>query len=56
MAELICGGAEAQIYYTEQHGCDNHSSQKVKQHKLLNDFALSIDAFLDELKKQNKLN
>jgi len=56
MAQLICSGSETQVYYTEQHGYDTHSSQKVKQHALLHDFASSIDALLSELKKQNQLD
>lgn len=51
IAELIIGGADTQVYYLNIGGFDTHSNQNKQQNKLLNSYALAVDALMADLKK-----
>ena len=53
-AKLICSGLETRIYYTDLSGFDTHVGQESRQAHLLQQYAESISAFVEELKANDR--
>lgn len=54
IGQFINSGLDTHIYYTKLKGFDTHASQLGKQDKLLKDYAQAIDAFVKDLKRNNR--
>ena len=53
MAQFINSGMETKVFYSSLGGFDTHSYQNNKQKRLLDMYAESMEAFVNDLKKQN---
>ena len=53
VAQFINSRVAAKVFYTSLSGFDTHSSQEVKQERLLGNYANSVAEFVKDLKKQN---
>jgi uncharacterized protein (DUF1501 family) len=56
VARMIAGGLPTRVYYVSQGGYDTHSNQTGTHDRLLTELALSIAAFVKDLKAQGNLN
>lgn len=56
VADFICSGLNTRIYYISLSGFDTHVNQTPQQKKLLIQFSEGINAFLKDLKKNNRLD
>ncbi len=56
IAELMSAGADTKVFYTSMGGFDTHVNQKTGHAKLLNEYATSMSAFINALKKENLFN
>lgn len=54
VADLILAGANTSIYFVSQNGFDTHTGQKNWHHKLMANFANSVAAFRNDMKKHGK--
>lgn len=55
IAELIISGVQTQVYYVSLSGFDTHIRQNQQQDKLLEDYAGAVNAFVQDLKKYDKI-
>ena len=55
IAEFINSGLETQVYYAALSGFDTHANQVNRQARLLNLYAKSMEVFVNDLEKNNKL-
>jgi uncharacterized protein (DUF1501 family) len=53
IAELICSGAETQVYYLSLPGFDTHAAQLGMHSRVLKTYSQTIKAFCEDLKKNN---
>lgn len=53
IAELICSGAETQIYFISLPGFDTHAAQIGMHSRILQTYSKTIKAFTDDLKANN---
>lgn len=56
IAELIISEMPTNVYYVSISGFDTHFNQVNQQERLLKNYADSINVFVDDLKKNNKMN
>ena len=56
IAELICSGSETSVYYLSFTGFDTHAKQKPVHERLLKIFSDGLQAFITDLKKNNRYN
>ncbi len=52
-ARFINSRLDTQVYYTSLGGFDTHANQPFKQKRLLENYAQGIEAFVDDLKRNN---
>ncbi len=52
-AQFINSGLETAVYYISMGGFDTHNNQGNRQEKLLSTYAVSIQAFIEDLKKND---
>lgn len=53
VSQLIAGGLKTRVYYVSQGGYDTHANQENSHNRLTGQFAESMHAFCQDLKKQN---
>lgn len=53
MAELITADSDIKVYYVSLGGFDTHANQRGRQDRLLQQYAEGINAFIQDLKKNN---
>ncbi len=56
VAELICAGIETRVYYVSLPGFDTHTAQKGRQDRQLQTYASGVSAFINDLKKNDRLD
>jgi uncharacterized protein (DUF1501 family) len=56
IAELILSGVQTQIFYVSLSGFDTHIRQNDKQEKLLEEYAISVAALIQDLKANSLLD
>ncbi|GAB4196741.1 MAG: DUF1501 domain-containing protein [Thermoflexibacter sp.] len=56
IAELIISGVQTSIYYVSLSGFDTHIRQNLQQDRLLEEYAGAVHAFVQDMKKHNKMN
>lgn len=54
IAELIISNSETQVYYVSHSGFDTHVNQKGQHGRLLDQYAKGIEAFVEDLKKNDR--
>ncbi len=55
IAELIISGVQTRVYYASLSGFDTHIRQNQQQERLLEDYAGAVHAFVQDLKKHDKM-
>lgn len=55
IAELIISGVKTQVYYASVSGFDTHVRQNQQQDRLLEGYAGAVNAFVQDLKKHDKM-
>lgn len=55
IAELIISGVQTQVYYASVSGFDTHVRQNQQQDRLLEGYAGAVNAFVQDLKKHDKM-
>lgn len=55
-AKLINSGLETRVFFSSLGGFDTHANQLISQKRLLDIYATSIEAFVNDLKKQGTFN
>ncbi|KJD36630.1 twin-arginine translocation pathway signal [Tamlana sedimentorum] len=56
VAQFINSGLETKVFYTALGGFDTHANQTNKQAQLLSEYAESVQAFVNDLKRENTFN
>ncbi|WP_394993414.1 DUF1501 domain-containing protein [Emticicia sp.] len=56
ISELIVSGMPTSVYYVSISGFDTHFNQLNQQERLLKNYADSVNVFVNDLKKNNRLN
>jgi len=56
IAELIISGVQTSIYYVSLSGFDTHIRQNPQQDRLLEEYAGAVHAFVQDMKKYNKMD
>ncbi|SFF52886.1 DUF1501 domain-containing protein [Thermoflexibacter ruber] len=56
IAELIISGVQTSVYYVSLSGFDTHIRQNFQQDRLLEEYAGAVHAFVQDMKKHNKMN
>lgn len=56
IAELIISGVQTSVYYVSLSGFDTHVRQNLQQDRLLEEYAGAVHAFVQDMKKHNKMN
>lgn len=56
VANFICSGLKTRVYYVSLSGFDTHVNQNNQQGRLLQQYAEGMNAFIKDLKQNNKLD
>lgn len=55
IAELIISGLQTRVYYVSLSGFDTHVRQNMQQDRLLEEYASAVNAFVQDMKKYDKM-
>jgi uncharacterized protein (DUF1501 family) len=56
IAELIISGLQTRVFYVSLSGFDTHVRQNMQQDRLLEEYAGAVNAFVQDMKKHQKMN
>ena len=56
IADLIISGLQTRVYYVSLSGFDTHVRQNMQQDRLLEEYSGAINAFVQDMKKHQKMN